>query len=70
VRPAAALTSDELRKLLVGCGGDLGGVRDRALLLTGFAGALRRSELVGLDVADLRFGHHGVALRIRHSKRA
>jgi len=69
VRPAAALTSEELRKLLVGCGGDLGGVRDRALLLTGFAGALRRSELVGLDVADLRFGHDGMVLRIRHSKR-
>ncbi len=69
VRPAAALTSEELRRLLVGCGGDLGGVRDRALLLTGFAGALRRSELVGLDVADLRFGRDGVALRIRHSKR-
>ena len=69
VRPAAALTSEELRKLLVGCGSDLGGVRDRALLLTGFAGALRRSELVGLDVADLRFGKDGVILRIRHSKR-
>jgi len=31
----------------------MGGCRDRALLLLGFAGALRRSELVGLDVADL-----------------
>jgi integrase len=28
-------------------------VRDRALLLNGFAGALRRSELVALDVADI-----------------
>ena len=27
------------------------GLRDRALLLLGFAGAFRRSELVGLDVA-------------------
>jgi site-specific recombinase XerC len=26
------------------------GVRDRALILVGFAGAFRRSELVGLDV--------------------
>ena len=69
VRPAAALTSEELRTLLGGCGDDLGGVQDRALPLTGFAGALRRSELVGLDVADLRFGKDGVALRIRHSKR-
>ena len=30
------------------------GVRDRALLLLGFAGAFRRSELVGLDVVTLR----------------
>jgi trans-2,3-dihydro-3-hydroxyanthranilate isomerase len=29
------------------------GVRDRALLLVGFAGAFRRAELVSLDVADL-----------------
>jgi site-specific recombinase XerD len=31
----------------------LKGLRDRALLLLGFAGAFRRSELVALDVADL-----------------
>ncbi len=30
------------------------GVRDRALLLIGFAGACRRSELVGLDVRDVQ----------------
>src|SRR5262249_56942615 len=29
------------------------GLRDRALLLLGFAGAMRRSELVGLDVSDV-----------------
>ena len=75
VRPAAALTSDEIRILLASCGDDpggragLSGLRDRALLLTGFAGGLRRSELVGLDVADLRFTPDGVVLRIRQSKR-
>jgi integrase len=31
--------------------GDLRGLRDRAILLLGFAGGLRRSELVGLDLA-------------------
>jgi site-specific recombinase XerC len=31
----------------------LAGRRDRALLLLGFAAALRRSELVALDVGDL-----------------
>jgi site-specific recombinase XerD len=33
----------------------LTGKRDRALLLLGFAGAFRRSELVTLEVADLVF---------------
>src|SRR5207302_6414877 len=35
------------------------GLRDRALLLLGFAGAFRRSELVSLDVADLEFSQAG-----------
>jgi integrase len=30
--------------------GSLRGLRDRAMLLIGFAGGLRRSEIVGLDV--------------------
>jgi integrase len=34
---------------------DLPAARDRALLLLGYVGAFRRSELVALDVADLRF---------------
>ncbi|MBO0903815.1 site-specific integrase [Jiella sonneratiae] len=46
----------------------LKGKRDRALLLLGFAGALRRSELVGLDVADLEIGTDGITLTIRRSK--
>ena len=44
----------ELRKLVAVCGGDLPGLRDRALLLLSFAGALRRSELVGIDREHLR----------------
>jgi integrase len=46
----------------------LADVRDRALLLTGFAGALRRSELVALDRHDIRFTDDGMVLRIRSSK--
>lgn len=68
VRPAAALTSAELRRLLAGCEEDLAGLRDRALLLLGFAGALRRSELVALDHEDVRFTADGLVLRIRSSK--
>jgi site-specific recombinase XerD len=43
-------------------------VRDRALLLIGFAGALRRSELVALDVADITEDDDGLRLVLRRSK--
>lgn len=43
-------------------------VRDRALLLLGFAAALRRSELVGLDVADLAPCAEGLIVTLRRSK--
>lgn len=48
--------------------GTLTAARDRAVLLFGFAGGFRRSELVGLDVADLEFGVEGVIVHIRRSK--
>ena len=44
------------------------GLRDRALLLLGFAGAFRRSELVALDVADVAETETGLFVTIRHSK--
>jgi site-specific recombinase XerD len=44
------------------------GVRDRALLLLGFAGAMRRSELVGLDVTDLAVADEGLVINIRRGK--
>jgi site-specific recombinase XerD len=44
------------------------GKRDRALLLLGFAAALRRSELVALNVADLERRNEGVIVHIRRSK--
>jgi integrase len=46
----------------------LSGLRDRALLLLGFAGAFRRSELVALDVADIAETETGLLVTIRHSK--
>jgi site-specific recombinase XerD len=47
---------------------NLKGLRDCALLLLGFAGAFRRSELVALDVADLQFCDGGLRVTIRRSK--
>ena len=46
----------------------LAGLRDRALLLLGFAGAFRRSELVALDVADIAETETGQLVTIRGSK--
>lgn len=46
----------------------LAGKRDRALLLLGFSGAFRRSELVGLLREDLIFGEEGLLVRIQRSK--
>lgn len=43
-------------------------VRDRAMVLLGFAGAMRRSELVGLAARDIEFSAEGVVIRIRSSK--
>jgi integrase len=43
-------------------------VRDRAILLLGFAGAFRRSELVALDVADFEETEDGFRVTIRKSK--
>lgn len=42
--------------------------RDRCLLLLGFAGAMRRSELVGLDVEDVTETGDGLVVTIRKSK--
>jgi site-specific recombinase XerD len=49
-------------------GDDLKGLRDRALLLFGFAGAFRRSELVALDLDDLEETELGFKVTIRQSK--
>ena len=67
-RRAAALTTAEIRKLSRACGTGLAGARDRALFLVGFAGALRRSELVGLDVEHVTWTRSGMKLLIERSK--
>jgi integrase len=41
------------------------GMRDRALLLVGFAGAFGRSELVALDVADIVLSSDGLVVQVR-----
>lgn len=65
---AKALTAPLLRRVLAGCGEQLIDRRDRALLLVGFGAALRRSELVALDVADIAVVPEGLRVTIRRSK--
>jgi len=67
-RGKAALMTDDLRRLVSLLDQSAVGVRDRALLLLGFAGAFRRSELVGLDVEDLEFTSQGIRVELRRSK--
>lgn len=42
--------------------------RDKALLLTGFAGGFRRSELVGLNWSDIAEVREGLVINLRRSK--
>jgi len=67
-RQVKALVVQDLLAVLDRMGRSPRDLRDRALLLMGFAGALRRSELVGLDVADVEHVHHGILLTLRRSK--
>jgi site-specific recombinase XerD len=55
---------------MVGTGGadTLRQLRDRAILLVGFASAMRRSEIVALNLEDIEWTAEGVMIRIRRSK--
>lgn len=64
----AALTVGALERVIRKIPEDLTGARDRAIILLGFAGALRRSELMALDIADVTRHPKGIVLRIRRSK--
>ena len=62
-------THDLITAMMAACPADkLIGIRDRALLALGFAGAFRRSELVALDMADLAEVADGLRVTIRRSK--
>ncbi|MCF8567735.1 site-specific integrase [Alicyclobacillus tolerans] len=59
---------DDIRAMVNTLPNGILGERDRALLLVGFAGAMRRSELVGLNVEDIEFVREGLRVTIRKSK--
>lgn len=65
-----AFTSEIASAVLAPLGGaaPLGAVRDRAIVLLGLMSAMRRSEIVALDVEDLIVNKRGLVIKIRRSK--
>jgi site-specific recombinase XerD len=63
----AAVTAD-ICQMLDKADAGLIGLRDRALILIGFSGAFRRSEIVALNMPDLCFDQDGLAITLRRSK--
>lgn len=66
-KKAPTLTAD-IARMVAAAGDGIGGLRDRALILLGYAGALRRSELVALDRSDVETTRDGLIVAIRRSK--
>lgn len=67
VRKSPVLVPD-LKRMILELPTGLIGIRDRALLLIGFCGAFRRSELVSLDHADVQVTRDGLVITLRRSK--
>lgn len=62
------ILSPDLRAMIEALPDGLPGIRDRAVLLVGYGGALRRSELAALDVGDVAQVEQGLILTLRSSK--
>ena len=67
-KPKLAAKIEILREIVARIEDDLPGLRDRALLLLGFAGAFRRSELARIAIADLEESEHGLRIFVPFSK--
>lgn len=69
-RKATAASVAELRRLVATTDKSSArlGARDRAVILLGFAGMLRRSEIAALIVADIEESPEGLVVRVRRSK--
>ena len=66
-RQVAPALKDDVLRMVSGLSG-VKGIRDKALLLVGFAGAFRRSELVSLTMADIEQAQQGLVIHLRFSK--
>jgi site-specific recombinase XerD len=68
VNKKSPVTAERLATMFENIPSNLIGLRDRALLLLGFAGAFRRSELVALTLNDIERTPEGIKVLIRKSK--
>jgi integrase len=64
----APLLSADIRRIITARRTDMLGLRDAALVLVGFLGGFRRSELSGIHICDLKFSTDGIVVSIRKSK--
>jgi integrase len=64
----APLLTADIRRIVASCPETLSGLRDRALILVGFAGAFRRSELAAIEFTHLSFTEDGLIIDLRRSK--
>ncbi|MDQ2771427.1 MAG: site-specific integrase [Bacteroidota bacterium] len=68
-KQAPAFSLAQLKRLVRGLDTKtVAGLRDRAILLLGFTGAFRRSELSALDLDDLTFSEDGLTINLKRSK--
>jgi hypothetical protein len=67
-RPKLAARIAVLREIVAAIPDNLPGQRDRALLLVGFAGAFRRSELARIAVEHIEDCEHGLRITLPVSK--
>lgn len=67
-RKKAPATAERIGSMIAFCPATITGLRDKAILLLGFAGAFRRSELVALRINDIERTSEGIKVTIRKSK--
>ncbi|MFF8458860.1 site-specific integrase [Streptomyces albidoflavus] len=65
---APAMRLVTLREIIATCDSDIFGLRDRAMLLVGFAIAARRAELAGLRLRNICDDDNGLLIHVRVSK--
>jgi integrase len=67
-KEAPPILPEQLRAMMAALPSTPRGIRDRAMIVLGFAGAFRRSEIVALNVEDLTFTDDGLVVTVHRSK--